>query len=408
VWTYATTSGWIAIGTGAVGGIVTLTGDSGGAISPVAGNIDVVGDATDGASVVGTAGTLTVNIAAATTTQRGTLETATTAEAIAGVSTSVAVAPDGLQAKIGTQTAHGVAMGNTGAAAALSWSAAGTAGMVFTSGGAGADGAYVAFSTPNSTMTITSNASTQAFDVNLTGLSTAQSRFTSMTFSSTPVAGIADGTGGDPDGNVGATNVIAFQQGEIWESFVLGGIQTLVAPAMSATGMLISGDLTNLYGFEYNTGPRNNAKYAATIGTTAAFYFECVLNAADVSGCDPLIIGFRKVQANQATFTNYTDYASIGLSASNGPNIWIKTDLNNAGETATDTTNTWVDGATHTLRVNVSAAGVVTYLIDGLAPTVTAAFTFDATDVVIPFIRLTHAAAAPGAINWISFKCGLQ
>lgn len=140
-WMWSGTT-WIALGTGAVGGIVTLTGDSGGAVSPVGGNIDVVGDITDGASVVGTAGTLTINIAPASTTQRGTLETATTAEAIAGSSAIVAVAPNGLQAKLGTQTAHGVAMGNTGPTAALSWSAAGTSGQAFISGGAAADGAY--------------------------------------------------------------------------------------------------------------------------------------------------------------------------------------------------------------------------------------------------------------------------
>lgn len=133
---------WIALGSGGTGTLVTLTGDSGGAISPVAGNIDIVGDSVDGMSVVGTAGTLTVNAAAASTTQRGTLETATTAEAIAGTSAIVAVTPVALQAKIGTQTAHGVAMGNTGATSALSWSSAGTSGQAFISGGAAADGAY--------------------------------------------------------------------------------------------------------------------------------------------------------------------------------------------------------------------------------------------------------------------------
>ncbi len=141
VWMWSGST-WIALGTGAVGGVVTLTGDSGGAVSPVGGNIDILGDAVDGMSVVGTAGTLTINAAAASTTQRGTLETSTTAEAIAGSSTLVAVTPAALQAKVGTQTAHGVAMGNTGATSAISWSAAGTAGQAFISGGAAADGAY--------------------------------------------------------------------------------------------------------------------------------------------------------------------------------------------------------------------------------------------------------------------------
>jgi len=423
---YPGSGDWISLGAGAIGGVVTLTGDSGGPISPVGGDIDIVGDATDGVSVVGTAGTLTVNVAAASTTQRGTMEIATTAEAIAGSSSIVAVAPNGLQAKIGTQTAHGVAMGSTGATAALSWSAAGTAGMVFTSGGAAADGSYVAFSSAGSTMTITSNATTQSFDVNVatqaqvnTGtsnttfvtpltLATKNSSYGAATFNESPILQSALTTGAAPSGATGATNIMMLQGGEIWEEFIIGAGQTIIAPRMSSTGLLISLDLTSTEGAEYNPGPRNNTKYSYTIGTSAAFFFEATLNAADVSGCDPLVIGFRKVEANNATFADYTDYASIGLSASDGANIWLKTELNGGGVTSTDTTDAWTDGQSKTLKVLVSATGVVTYTIGGVAPAVTAAFTFDATDVVIPFIRLTHAAAAPGAVNWISFKCGLQ
>jgi len=417
---------WISLGSGTTGAVVTLTGDSGGAISPVAGNIDIVGDATDGASVVGTAGTLTINIAAASTTQRGSLETSTTAESIAGSSAIVAVTPASLQAKIGTQTAHGVAMGSTGATTALSWSAAGTAGMAFTSGGAAADGAYVAFTTPGSTLTITSNATTQAFDVNVATqaqvsagtsnttfitpltLATRATSFGSVTFTENPILQSVLTTGAAPSGATGATNIMMMQGGEVWEEFILGAGQTIVAPRMDATGLLISLDLTTAEGAEYNPGPRNNTKYSYTIGTSPAFAFQASLTAADVSGCDPLIIGFRKVEANNATFANYTDYASIGLSATDGPNIWLKTELNAGGQTSTDTTNAWTDGQNKVLKILVSAAGVVTYTIAGVAPVVTAAFTFDNGDVVIPFIRLTHAAAAPGAIDWVSFTCGPQ
>lgn len=49
---------WISLGSGTTGAIVTLTGDSGGAISPVSGNIDILGGA--GITVTGTAGTLTI------------------------------------------------------------------------------------------------------------------------------------------------------------------------------------------------------------------------------------------------------------------------------------------------------------------------------------------------------------
>ncbi len=98
---------WIALGSGTTGAVVSLTGDSGGAIVPVAGNIDVLGDSTDGVSVVGTAGTLTINVAAASTTQRGTLETSTDAESVTGTSTVVAVTPASLTARLAAPGAIG-------------------------------------------------------------------------------------------------------------------------------------------------------------------------------------------------------------------------------------------------------------------------------------------------------------
>lgn len=51
---------WIFLGSSTTGTIVTLTGNSGGAISPVGGNISILGGA--GVSVVGTAGTLTISL----------------------------------------------------------------------------------------------------------------------------------------------------------------------------------------------------------------------------------------------------------------------------------------------------------------------------------------------------------
>lgn len=49
---------WISLGSGTTGAIVTLTGNTGGAISPTAGNINIVGGA--GVTVTGSGSTLTV------------------------------------------------------------------------------------------------------------------------------------------------------------------------------------------------------------------------------------------------------------------------------------------------------------------------------------------------------------
>ena len=232
----------------------------------------------------------------------------------------------------------------------------------------------------------------------------------SYTVTSSPTTCTAANTGGVSVGTTGATNLLGMQNGIILEQFILGAGQTIIKPVMTSTGLLISGDLTATEGFEYNFGAaRNNNPFAFTIGTSAAFYLTIALNLADVSGGDPYMIGFRKTEANNATLADYTDYALIGMN--NGVSstaISLLTELNAGGQVTTNTTDAWADGTTKTLRVLVSDAGVVTYTIDGIAPSVTAAFTFDNGDVVTPLIRITHHATAPGAVNLVSWACGFQ
>jgi hypothetical protein len=90
-------------------------------------------------------------------------------------------------------------------------------------------------------------------------------------------------------------------------------------------------------------------------------------------------------------------------------NIEIETILNGGATTTTDTTDNWANDGEHTLEIYVSAAGVVTYKIDGVAPTVTAAFTFDPAEVVVPFFFMLHATASQaGAVLLESWEVGLQ
>ena len=106
---------WIALGSGATGGVVTLTGTTGGAISPIAGNMDILGTAAAGISFAGTAGTLTAHIAAATPIQRATLETTTDAESVTGTSLIVAVTPASLTARLAAPGAIGGTTPSSGA-----------------------------------------------------------------------------------------------------------------------------------------------------------------------------------------------------------------------------------------------------------------------------------------------------
>jgi hypothetical protein len=208
-----------------------------------------------------------------------------------------------------------------------------------------------------------------------------------------------------PSGTTGATNLAAFEN-NIFEYFILGAGQTLVAPSLTADGLLCSLDLTNNEGVEYSQGITARSRMAFTIGTSPAFYLKVGLLVADVSGSDICAVGFRKAaQAYQAAFADYTDKASI--SKKNG-DIYLVTALNNGSDTETDTTVNWSDATAKVLEVYVSAAGVVTYKIDGAPPTVVAAFTFDTGDVVVPFFHLLHDATTPGAVTIQSWECGLQ
>jgi hypothetical protein len=143
--------------------------------------------------------------------------------------------------------------------------------------------------------------------------------------------------------------------------------------------------------------------------TDGAFFMQATFTLEDASGASLLLAGFHKVEPYQTDFNNYDELACIGVNGSANPNtIKIATILNNAATVVTDTTNTWADAATKTLKVLVSAAGAVTYQIDGAAPSTTAAFSFDSGEVVTPFVGFIHSADVAGKVEMSLFECGLQ
>lgn len=142
-----------------------------------------------------------------------------------------------------------------------------------------------------------------------------------------------------------------------------------------------------------------------TIGTSPPFYMQMTIKLGDVSATDNCAFGFRKVAAFNKDINSYTDMACLNIISGN---INIETILNNDPTVTTDTTQDLADDGSVVLRVNVSNTGVVTYLIDGSAPTTTAAFTFDDTDEVTPFGYHIHAAASSMGIIYKELEFGLQ
>lgn len=229
------------------------------------------------------------------------------------------------------------------------------------------------------------------------------------TFRSSPSISTAANTGGVATGSGGDTNILSFP-GFNMEQFIIG-TQTIIKPVMDTSGLLCSLDLTNTDGVEYNFGAaRTLSEYAFTIGTSAAFFFEVIMTLADISGGNPYIIGFRKAEANNATFGSYTDYYALGMiTGTSATNITLTSELNSGGATLQNSGTAWTggDGGTTTLKVLVSAAGVVTATIDGGAPSSPLAYTFDNGDVVCPYIHIVHGADA-GAVNLVDFSVGFQ
>lgn len=141
-------------------------------------------------------------------------------------------------------------------------------------------------------------------------------------------------------------------------------------------------DSTNGQGVELSASVWANSMKSAIVGKTA-FSVYAKITVDDVSGVNPMWVGFRKKAAANTTYTSYTDYAFIGLGNATG-DIFTSTEINGAGNTNTDTTQNWADGETHTLEVRVAVSGAVTFFLDGYKPIVTQAITLDAGDEMIP------------------------
>jgi hypothetical protein len=184
----------------------------------------------------------------------------------------------------------------------------------------------------------------------------------------------------------------------------ISGTQTILSPSLGTNGLNIGMDQTANDGVEVCCGINANCKGTFVVGTSEAFFAKMVFSIADVTGTDDCAFGFRKVAA-YAAIDDYTDIAALNVISGD---ITIETIINNAATVATDTTLNWADTETHELKVLVSAAGVVTFEVDGSIPSTTAAFTFDDTDVVVPFLYFLNDTDLAEDVSLIEFECGLQ
>ena len=256
-------------------------------------------------------------------------------------------------------------------------------------------------------------------DLNLSGstIRGAQIQSNTYTFGQPPV--VLEDAGTLVDGGNTDTVIHQYADGLQLHMTNIGG-QTIDVPAAHTGGLVYTFDAANNEGIQWVTrmnthkGTLNkdyfvcgSATNKGKLGTSRspAFYMEMKFEISDVSDTDDCAFGFRKVEASQAAIDDYDEMACLNVIAGD---IKIETILNGGGTTTTDTTDNWGDYETHTLKVLVSNAGVVTYEIDGAAPTTTAAFTFDEDEAVTPFGFFLNDGTGDPKILYKELSFGLQ
>lgn len=209
--------------------------------------------------------------------------------------------------------------------------------------------------------------------------------------------------------------------------------QTLFPSAHATKGLLIGGDVVDNESVEYVPGGnRANNPMAYIAGTDPGVFIKATFEFADVSGTDQFLVGFRRQAAYAVPVSllaagdgTYTDFFGVGFSGAANPNV-IKTmsDLNDSGSTTvTSLGMTWADGLVHTLEVRVKGRRAYVFINgvpagnriakDALGNAITSqfigsapSFTFDSTDVLIPWIFHRYDATVPGAVYLRTLEVG--
>lgn len=228
-----------------------------------------------------------------------------------------------------------------------------------------------------------------------------EARYCFEEFKVQPLCQVVNATTALPSGTADTANTAQFGT-NVFE-YVAKGTQTIIGlGSLAATGCSVAGDQTDNDGREINFAAGITARAIRSYTVGRAFFARLKFSIAVVAGTDDCAFGFRKSAAYGTNLDDYTDMAVLNVISGD---INIETILNNAATATTDTTKNWLDTETHELRVDVAADGSVTFAVDGAAPAVVSTFTFDAGDVLMPFMFFLQATAAQtGAIVLSEFE----
>jgi hypothetical protein len=221
------------------------------------------------------------------------------------------------------------------------------------------------------------------------------------------VAGAAAGAGA-ATGTAGDINVLSTPENVFL--YHIKGTQTLVAPIVTTVGLDIGMDQADNDGVELacTTLAASRLKGVFLAGSDGGFYCRAKIKVADISGTDDLCVGFRKVEAFQANVDDYDEGAWLQVGGGAAGRYNSETVLNNAATTTTNLGLTvWADGETHELEVRISPLRVATFYVDGVLAGTAPSFTFDADEILQPFIFFLHSSDLAGLVEVIEWEAGL-
>lgn len=245
------------------------------------------------------------------------------------------------------------------------------------------------------------NASTNRIVMTKSG--TERRKHTIELFEKAPIVSTKSSGGGAATGTGGDENFMILPGG--WFEYHIIGTQTILQPIYASTGLNISMDQTDGDGVEISQGISALDPMSFTVGTDPDFFVRTQFSVADISGANDLMVGFRKAEAYQADNDDYDELVALDSIAGTIKTVYI---LNNADTGYTDTTWDWKDAGTHTFQVNISSAGVASFLVDGSTPPTVSTFTFDDAEEVVPFIYFNHNSDVAGAVTLLEYECGHQ
>ncbi len=186
----------------------------------------------------------------------------------------------------------------------------------------------------------------------------------------------------------------------------------VIAPYQSASGLELA-PIAAADALEITNGTTALSPQAYVVGSfnksdSKEIFFSCKILIDDITDVSELSMGWRKAEAYQAAVDSYDELASFNIGGAADGRIDIETILNNAATVTTDTTEAdWADGETKTLEIRIKNDGSCTFFLDGATPTVTAAFTFDAGEVVLPYVFLDSETGVPG-VSISEWKAGYR